>query len=135
MTGPSMWEALNHSVSMLLASDPTGCFTESFRSQMSAGDTTLDINLRTLRTLSGMCNQQAALCIPWALQGDPPSWGRPLDRRAGQRLRRQQPGVLRAWQRLLGSVLWGFPQLIPPPIPVSHSEQSLFSLLVLRSYL
>ena len=38
-------------VSMCYKSDPTRCFTQSFRSLLNAGDTGVDINLGTLRTL------------------------------------------------------------------------------------
>ena len=73
MTLPSIWDAFRSQTlyPMFFISDPAGCSTQS-RSLLSAGDRALDVNLRTLRTLRGTCNQQGALCIPWALQGDPP---------------------------------------------------------------
>ena len=60
---------------MFFTADHAGCSTQSFRSLVSAGVIVLDVTfrtLRTLRTLKETCNQQGALCIPWALQGDPP---------------------------------------------------------------
>ena len=59
--------------SMFFTADHPGCSTQSFRSLVSAGITALDVTFRTLRTLKGTCNQQGALCIPWALQGNPPN--------------------------------------------------------------
>ena len=67
-------------VSMLFTADHAACFTQSIRSLVSAGVIVLDVTfrtLRTLRTLKETCNQQGALCIPWALQGDHHTWGKP----------------------------------------------------------
>ena len=44
----------------------------------------LQQTFRTLRTLKGTCNQQGALCIPWALQGTLRHGGAPLASELGR---------------------------------------------------
>ena len=132
MTVPSMWDAPNHRQCIhVLYIRPHRCFTQSFRSLLRAGDTVLNVNLRTLRTLRGTGNPQGALCISLGPAGGPSQLGVPPGPEGcveallplvppGETL---QLGALRAWQRLLGRVIWGFLLLLPPPPPGSTQSR------------
>ena len=90
---------------------------------------------RTLRTLRWTCNQQGGTVHPSGPARGPSQLGEPPWPEGWAEAELplvppgeiQEPGALRAWQRLMHSVLCEFSLLLPPLPPESHSEQVMSS--------